>query len=160
MTRRIGFLMAGLVFGSIVLFGQSAQEDRYQKWLKEDVDYIIEPAEKKMFLKLKTDAEREEFIKAFWLRRDPDPDTEVNEYQDEYYERIAYANKNFAFGNAAGWRADRGRIYILFGEPDQKLKTPSGEIWKYRYILALRAGSEFEFIHIPGTDDLRLRAQP
>jgi len=72
------------------------------------VVYIIEPFERKSFLELKTNVEREEYIKEFWRRRDPDPDTEQNEYRDEYYERIAYANKNFSFGSVPGWRADRG----------------------------------------------------
>src|SRR4051794_29323918 len=123
-------LIAALAFSSVVSYGQS--QYKYQKWLNEDVAYIITPYEKQKFSELKTDAEREQYIEAFWHRRDPDVDTQENEYRDEYYERIAHANKDFAFGQVAGWRTDRGRTYILYGEPDEKQKTRSGEIWKYR----------------------------
>jgi GWxTD domain-containing protein len=124
----------------------------YKKWMDEDVAYIITDEEKKIFKTLKTDDEREQFIEQFWLRRDPDPDTDVNEYREDYYQRIAYANENFASG-IPGWKTDRGRIYIMFGKPDEKESHPSGgsynrpiwegggttstfpfETWWYRYI--------------------------
>src|SRR5207244_450256 len=102
---RISLALAALLLASPLCKGQ-ALENKYLKWLNEDVAYILEPSEKKAFLALKTDAEREQFIKEFWLRRDPDPDTPENEWRDEHYERIAYANAHFAFGTVAGWRAD------------------------------------------------------
>src|SRR5579871_2706479 len=67
-----------------------------QKWVDEDVAYIITDQERAAWKRLKTDEEREQFIEQFWLRRDPTPDTIDNEYRDEHYERIAYANEHFA----------------------------------------------------------------
>ena len=93
--------------------------DRYlKKWIREDARYIITEEEKKAFRQLTTDDERYQFIEQFWLRRDPNPDTVVNEARDEHYRRIAYANERFSSGTP-GWLTDRGRIYITFGPPDE-----------------------------------------
>ena len=90
----------------------------YRKWLEEDVVYIISPKEKDVFLQLSNDRERNMFIEAFWKARDPDPGTPQNEFRDEHYRRIAYANQWFGRGlSAGGWRSDMGRIYITLGEP-------------------------------------------
>src|SRR4051812_1040907 len=124
----------------------------YQKWLKEDVLYIITPEELSAFKQLSNDEERDNFIEQFWLRRDPTPDTVENEFKEEHYRRIAYANEHFAAGKQ-GWRTDRGRIYIVFGPADEIDSHPSGgfynrpqdegggststypfETWRYRYI--------------------------
>src|SRR6185437_7283174 len=86
----------------------------YDIWVNQDVAYIITDEERKAFRTLQNDEEREQFIEQFWLRRDPSPDTEENEYKEEHYRRIAYANERFASG-VPGWRTDRGRIYITFG---------------------------------------------
>src|SRR5713101_6998377 len=67
----------------------------YKDWLEKDVIYIITDDERKAFKKLQTDEERERFIEEFWRRRDPDPDTDENEFKEEYYERVAYANEHF-----------------------------------------------------------------
>ena len=92
--------------------------DRYlKKWLNQDVVYIITPRERSAFNQLQTDEERYQFVEQFWLRRDPSPDTVVNETRDEHYRRIAYANERFASGKP-GWKTDRGRIYIAWGPPD------------------------------------------
>ena len=90
----------------------------FRKWLQEDVGYIIAPEEKDAFRHLNTDEEREQFVEQFWLRRDPTPDTIENEFKEEHYRRIAYANERFGIGRP-GWRSDRGRIYIIHGPPDQ-----------------------------------------
>ena len=91
---------------------------QYRKWLEEEVVYIITPKEREVFLQLKSDLEREIFIKAFWKQRDPTPDTDRNEYREEHSRRIAYANQWFGRGSPGpGWRTDMGRIYILLGEP-------------------------------------------
>src|SRR6476469_289065 len=87
----------------------------YKKWLDNDVAYIITGDERKAFKALATDEERENFIENFWRRRDPNPDTEENEYREEYYERIAYANEHYASG-IPGWKTDRGRVYIAWGK--------------------------------------------
>ena len=100
-------------------------ETPYRKWLNEDVAYIITDEERAAFKRLHTDEEREQFIEQFWLRRDPTPDTAENEFKEEHYRRIAYANERYASG-IPGWKSDRGRIYITFGPPDEIESHPSG----------------------------------
>jgi len=139
-------------------------ETPYRKWLNEDVAYIITDEERAAFKRLQTDDERENFIENFWLRRDPTPDTVENEFKEEHYRRIAYANENFASG-IPGWKTDRGRIYITYGPPDEKESHPSGgsyerppeegggttstfpfEQWRYRYIEGLGTNIIIEFV--------------
>jgi len=94
---------------------------KYKKWLEEEAVYIITPKEKKVFLQLETDKNRDLFIKAFWKQRDPIPLTERNEFKDEHYKRLEYANRNFSRGTPIpGWKTDRGRIYIILGPPRDK----------------------------------------
>ena len=100
-------------------------ETPWKKWLNEDVTYIITDEERKAFKQMNTDEEREQFVEQFWLRRDPTPDTVENEYKEEHYRRIAYANEHYASG-IPGWKTDRGRIYITFGPPDEIDSHPSG----------------------------------
>ncbi len=97
----------------------------WKKWLNEDVVYIITDEEKKAFSRLRTDEERQSFVESFWLRRDPTPDTEENEYKEEHYRRIAYANDHYASG-IPGWKTDRGMIYIKYGPADEIDSHPSG----------------------------------
>ena len=149
-------------------------KEAYKRWLNNDVAYIITSDEKKAFLALQTDEERENFIAFFWLRRDPDPDTEENEFREEYYERIAYANEHFASG-IPGWRTDRGRIYITWGKPDGVESHPSGgaydrpayegggttttypfETWFYRHLDNVGDGIEIEFVDPTGTGEYRI----
>ncbi len=89
---------------------------KYKKWLEEEVVYIITKTEKEIFLQLQTDRERNIFIEAFWKQRDPIPETPENEFMVEHYRRWDYANKRFSFGKP-GWKTDRGKIYIILGEP-------------------------------------------
>ncbi len=109
--------------------GQGAQdeesEDHYKRWLEQDVAYIISDEEKEIFLQLSSEEERQRFIEAFWLRRDPNQLTPVNEFKEEHYRRIAFANERFSAGKA-GWKTDRGRIYIAFGQPDEIESNPTG----------------------------------
>jgi GWxTD domain-containing protein len=117
-------LLLGLALAALPAAAQKASIKNlppyHQKWLEEDVVYIISPREKEVFLQLSNDREREMFIEAFWKARDPDPSTPQNEFKDEHYRRIDYANKNFGRGlKAGGWRSDMGRIYITLGEPKQ-----------------------------------------
>lgn len=97
----------------------------YKKWLDEDVVYIISDEERKAFKQLSNDEERDQFIEAFWQRRDPTPDTEENEFKEEHYRRIEYANEHFAAG-LPGWKTDRGRIFIMYGPADEIDAHPSG----------------------------------
>ncbi len=149
-------------------------KEAYKKWLSTDVDYIITKEEKRAFLALQTDEERENFIENFWRRRDPNPDTEENEYREEYYERIAYSNEHFTSG-IPGWKTDRGRIYIAWGKPDSIESHPSGgsydrpsyegggstttypfEIWFYRHLDNVGDGVEIEFVDPTGTGEYRI----
>ena len=91
-------------------------EGPYKKWLNEDVRWIITDEELSAFKKLSNNTERDQFIEGFWLRRDPTPDTAENEYNEEHYRRIAYANEHYAAG-IPGWKTDRGRIYVMYGPP-------------------------------------------
>ena len=149
-------------------------KEAYKRWLSTDVDYIITKDEKRAFLALTTDEERENFIENFWRRRDPNPDTEENEYREQYYERIAYANEHFSSG-IPGWRTDRGRIYIAWGKPDSIETHPTGgaydrpsyegggstttypfEVWWYRHLDNVGDGLEIEFVDPTGTGEYRL----
>jgi GWxTD domain-containing protein len=150
----------------------------YRRWKDEDVRWIITDEERKIFDSLKTDDEREQFIEGFWYRRDPDPDTDVNEYREEYYQRIAYANEHYTSG-IPGWKTDRGRIYIMFGKADQIESHPSGgsydrpawegggststypfEIWWYRYIEGVGSDVEIEFVDPTGSGEYRIARSP
>jgi GWxTD domain-containing protein len=125
----------------------------YQKWLDEDVVYIITPPERDAFQRLATDDERREFIRQFWLVRDPTPGTEENEFKEEHYRRIGYANDHFGTGNTPGWKTDRGRIYIRYGPPDEIESHPAGgeahtypyEQWRYRWIQGIGNDIIIEF---------------
>jgi len=88
----------------------------YKQWLNEDVVYIISPEERQAFLQLDTNEEREQFIEQFWLRRSANPDLPDNDFKEEHYRRIAYANEHFASG-IPGWKTDRGRMYIMWAPP-------------------------------------------
>jgi GWxTD domain-containing protein len=150
----------------------------YKDWLDKDVAYLITDEERKAFKKLETDDERERFIEDFWRRRDPDPDTEENEFREEYYERIAYANEHYASG-IPGWKTDRGRIYITWGKPDEIETHPSGgsytretyegggttstypfERWFYRYLPGVGSGVEIEFVDPTGSGEYRIARNP
>jgi len=149
-------------------------DNAYKRWIKEDVAPIITDSERAAYEKLKTNAEREEFIKIFWRQHDPSPDTEENEYRDQYYERVAYANEHFGSGKP-GWMTDRGRIYIKFGKPDEIEAHPAGglyqrmsyegggstttypfEKWFYRYIPGVRSGVDIEFVDSTGSGEYRI----
>jgi len=136
----------------------------YKKWLDEDVRWIITDQEMAAFKHMANDEERDSFIEQFWLRRNPNPDSPDNEYRDEHYRRIAYANEHFAAGKP-GWKTDRGHIYIAFGKPDSTDSHPSGgnyerpmeegggntstypfEVWHYRYLQGVGDNIDIEFV--------------
>lgn len=157
---------------------QENSQRYFQKWLKEDVVYIISPEEKEVFEKLTTPEERDAFIGQFWHRRDPDLKTAANEFKEEHYRRLAYANENFKSG-IAGWKTDRGRIYIIHGPPDQKEAYPTGgnyerreyegggfttvypfERWWYRNVPGVRSDIELEFIDPKMSNEYYLSVNP
>lgn len=93
----------------------------YRHWIEAEVPYIISTDERKHFLALTTDEQRDSFIAAFWHERNPDPNSESNSYKEEHYRRLSYANEQFgASGEESGWRTEMGRIYIILGKPKQK----------------------------------------
>ena len=135
-----------------------------KKWLDEDVKWIITDEEAKAFKNLANEEEREQFIEQFWLRRNPNPDSPENEFREQHYLRIAYANEHFAAGKP-GWRTDRGHIYIAYGKPDSIDSHPSGgnydrpmeegggntstfpfEVWHYRYLQGVGDNIDIEFV--------------
>jgi GWxTD domain-containing protein len=149
----------------------------YQEWLNE-VSYIITPAERKAFLRLQTNEEREQFIEQFWARRNPDPGSGVNTFKEEYYRRIAYANEHYSSG-IPGWKTDRGRIYIMWGPPDEVDTHPAGgpyqrpasegggqtstfpfEDWTYHYLPGIGENVELEFVDPTMTGEYRLTTDP
>jgi GWxTD domain-containing protein len=153
-------------------------ETPYRKWLNEDVSYIITDEERSAFKRLQTDEEREQFIEQFWLRRDPTPDSVENEYKEEHYRRIAYANEHYASG-IPGWKTDRGRIYITYGPPDEIESHPSGgtyerppeegggttstfpfEQWRYRYIEDIGNDIIIEFVDPTMSGEYRMTMDP
>jgi GWxTD domain-containing protein len=150
----------------------------FRKWLAEDVKYIISNEERKAFVELNTDEERESFIENFWIRRDPTPDSMENEFREEHYRRIAYANERFASG-IPGWKSDRGRIYIAYGPADEVESHPSGgsyqrpfnegggststypfEVWRYRYLEGIGSDILLEFVDPTMSGEYRLTMDP
>jgi GWxTD domain-containing protein len=189
---RLVLVFASALFASSAIRAQDQQPDpsskprnvkpelkkAYKDWLDKDVTYIITDEERKAFKKLATDDERERFIEEFWRRRDPDPDTDENEFKEEYYERIAYANEHFSSG-IPGWKTDRGRIWIMYGKPDETETHPMGgayerpsyegggstttypfEIWFYRYLPGVGSGIEIEFVDPTGSGEYRIARNP
>ena len=153
-------------------------EPQYRKWLDEDVTYIISPEERRSFLHLATNEEREQFIEAFWQRRNPDPDSPDNTFKEEHYRRIAYANEHYASG-IPGWKTDRGKIYIMWGPADEVDSHPTGgnwdrpmsqgggstttypyEDWRYRYLEGMGENVELEFVDPTSTGEYHLTMDP
>jgi len=150
----------------------------YKKWLDEEVPYIITDEERAAFLQLQTNEEREQFIEAFWQRRDPTPDTVENEFKEEHYRRIAYANERFSSG-IPGWKTDRGRMYIMWGPPDEIESHSSGSTydrpmnegggqttvyafddWRYRYMEGIGSNITIEFVDPTGTGEYHITMDP
>ncbi len=157
---------------------QKELDTPYKKWLQEEVPYIISDEERNAFLHLQTNEEREQFIEAFWQRRDPTPDTVENEFKEEHYRRIAYANEKFASG-IPGWKTDRGRIYIMWGPPDEidshsqgsnynrpmsegggQTTTYAFDDWRYRYMEGIGSNITIEFVDPTGTGEFHMTLDP
>jgi len=153
-------------------------DKQYKEWLNEDVIYIISPDERTAFLQLDTNEEREQFIEQFWLRRSSNPDLPDNDFKEEHYRRIAYANEHYASG-IPGWKTDRGRIYIIWGPADEVDSHPTGgvydrpmeegggstttypwEKWRYRYLEGLGNNVELEFVDPSGSGEYHLTMDP
>jgi GWxTD domain-containing protein len=140
--------------------------EKHRFWLTEDASYIITPEEHCAFLLLESNEEREHFIEQFWNRRTSDPESLENDFQEEHYRRIVFANEKFGT-DAPGWQTDRGRLYILFGPPD-RVDSPAKnseegsdgrgarEAWHYRYLEGLGPSIDFELIDTTGSGDYQL----
>jgi GWxTD domain-containing protein len=150
----------------------------YKQWLNEDVTYIISPEERNAFGQLATNEEREQFIEQFWLRRSSNPDLPDNEFKEEHYRRIAYTNEHYASG-IPGWKTDRGRMYIVWGPPDEIESHPTGgtydrpmeegggststypwETWRWRYIEGMGENVIMEFVDPSGSGEYHLTMDP
>src|SRR6267142_756559 len=153
-------------------------DSSYRQWLTEDVTYIISPEERNAFLQLDTNEEREQFIEQFWLRRSSNPDLPENDFKEEHYRRIAYANEHYASG-IPGWKTDRGRMYIMWGPADEIDSHPTGgtydrpmdegggstttypwETWRYRYLEGLGNNIIIEFVDPSGSGEYHMTMDP
>ncbi len=153
-------------------------DSQYKQWLNEDVIYIISPEERNAFLQLDTNEEREQFIEQFWLRRSSNPDLPDNDFKEEHYRRIAYANEHFASG-IPGWKTDRGRLYIMWGPADEVDSHPTGgtwdrpmedgggstttypwETWRWRYLEGIGENVEIEFVDPSGSGEYHITMDP
>ena len=151
---------------------------QYKQWLSEDVVYIISPEERTAFLQLSTSEEREQFIEQFWLRRSSNPDLPENDFKEEHYRRIAYANEHYASG-IPGWKTDRGRTYIIWGPADEIDSHPTGgtydrpmdegggstttypwESWRYRYLEGIGENVIIEFVDPTGSGEYHMTMDP
>jgi GWxTD domain-containing protein len=152
----------------------SPTSETHKRWVDEVVTYIITDEEREAWKGLQSGEEREQFIEQFWLRRNPTPGMSKNEFKEELYRRIAYANEKFGTGSTPGWKTDRGRISIMYGQPDEIESQPTGtyirpgggaltfpfEIWRYRYIEGIGNDVLLEFVDTTSTGDYRLSIDP
>jgi GWxTD domain-containing protein len=160
-------------------------ESAYGWFLNGPTGYIITPEERAAFKKLSTDDEREQFIENFWERRNPNPGNPENEFKEEFYRRVAYANEHYASG-IPGWKTDRGRIYIMWGPPNEVESHDSGgtyvanpdelpytgpgasdemetypfEDWYYNYIPGIGENVKLEFVDPTMSGEFRLTMNP
>ena len=172
-----------LTLSCVAAFAMQSDEEKssskyYDKWLNQDVVYIITDDERAVFSKLSTPEEKEQFIEQFWERRNPNPGRGGNEFREEHYRRIAYANDKFASG-IPGWKTDRGRIYIMFGEPAEIEDHAGGgnyvrpnyegggttntypfQVWRYRHIDGVGDDVEIEFVDPSWSGQYKMAMNP
>jgi GWxTD domain-containing protein len=144
---------------------EQVERSPFSKWLNEDAVYIITDQERTAFLKLTSDEEKQHFIEQFWLRRDPTPGTQENEYKEEHYKRIAFANKHFqTHSGKPGWQTDRGHMWIVYGPPDEYDSHPAGDaqtpfpfdMWRYSHVEGIGDNPTVTFIDRNKTGDFGL----
>jgi GWxTD domain-containing protein len=147
-------------------------------WLLNEVPDIITAAERRGFLELGTEEEREQFKEIFWRDRNPEPESPVNPVREEHYRRLAYADEHFASG-ILGRKTDRGRIYIIWGPPDEIESHPTGgtydrppeqgggststypwELWRYRNLEGIGENIEIEFVDPSGSGEYHIALDP
>jgi len=149
----------------------------YTEWLR-DTAIIMTDDERRAFLQLATNEERDQAIEIFWNRRNPEPESPTNEFKEEFYRRLAYADEHFASG-IAGRNTDRGRIYVLWGAPDEIDSHPTGgtydrkpqegggstttypwEMWRYRHLDGVGQNIEIEFVDPTGSGEYHITRDP
>lgn len=179
--RLLWVLLSSCCLPALIL-AQNLDEERidyYERWLEQDAALIITPEERQVFESLSTPEEKEKFIEQFWRRRDPAQSTPVNEFKEEHYRRIAYANETYRYGGIPGWKTDRGRVYVKFGPPDNIEAHPHGgpytrpmregggstwtfpfEIWRYRHIQNVGDDIEIEFVDPSFSGEYRMSLRP
>jgi GWxTD domain-containing protein len=141
-----------------------AESSPYKMWLDGPVSYLINPREREAFEKLTTDEERDMFIHQFWERRNPHPGSKTNTFKEEFDRRVKFADAHFSFGHA-GWKSDRGHMYIAYGPPDEihffpdAMPYPYAE-WLYTYIPGLGERLTYRFTDRVGNDEYRLTPPP
>jgi GWxTD domain-containing protein len=162
----VAFVFAALQNPAPAAQAQTASTP-WEKWVKEDVVYIIQDDERRAFNNLTTDEEREKFVEQFWLRRDPTPGTAENEFKEEHYRRINFVNSRFASPTMPGWKTDRGRIYISFGPPEEidshtscSASTPAYDEWRYRWIEGIGNNVLLRFQDESCTGEYRMTMDP
>lgn len=149
-----------------------------QDWLENEVPDIITPDERRAYLELSTNEEREQFRELFWQRRNPDPESPINTAKEEHYRRLAYADEHFSSG-IPGRKTDRGRIYIIWGPPDEIEAHPTGgmyerpleqgggesnavpwEKWRYRHLDGIGENIEIEFVDPTNSGEYHITMDP
>ncbi len=153
--------------GSAAAQQEPREESPYVRWVNEDVVYIIELREREAYVKLQTDEERKHFIEQFWQRRDPTPGTAKNKFMEEHCGRIGYAGERFRSPSKAGWKTDRGHIYIVYGPPDEMEAHPSGraggppfEEWLYNFLEGIGQRVIVEFVDASRDGEYRQTRDP
>ena len=150
----------------------------YTDWLRNVVPDIMTDQERRAFLELSTNEERDQFIETFWGNRNPNRDSPENTFKEEHYRRLAYADEHFASG-IPGRKADRGRIYIIWGPPDEIESHPTGgtfdrpseqgggsttthpwELWRYRHLEEIGENIEIEFVDPTNSGEYRMTMDP
>lgn len=125
----------------------------------QEARYIATSNEISQYQKLSGAEPKRIFIYDFWKKRNTNPVSQVNSYRQTYMERVAYANAHFGVGKGQGWSTDRGRVYILYGPPDEIDRHPNEtdsrpyEIWYYN---SIEGGVNFVFVDRTGFGDYTL----
>jgi GWxTD domain-containing protein len=135
-------------------------------WLAEDAIYYITPGERCAFLRLQNDPEREHFIEQFWYRRSVDPISLDYDFKTEFYRRIVFANEKYGSKLLAGRNTDRGRLYVIFGQPESvdgnsdRSTGPAAphsiETWHYNFIKGIGENVQIHFEYSARYDDFVL----
>ncbi|MDX9757583.1 MAG: GWxTD domain-containing protein [Bacteroidota bacterium] len=146
--------VADLIAAEFTAMGESELDENFSM-----AQYIATAGEKSIWQSLSGSESKRKFLTKFWRDRDDDQATPFNEYYAEYKQRVAVSNEQFRTAFRAGWRTDRGRVYILYGPPDyvdrksNESDMKPHEIWRYDYI---EGGVDFVFVDRSGFNNFEL----